>query len=178
MAIGIVNKYARVFLNLIENKECRSSLEQLKILTESVCQEDIYRFFNSPIVLFEKKNQVLNSIVSRGEFNPMVVSFIGVIIKNKRLSSLKEIVEHYHRLIDKHNGVEWADLVVASEDDDKSEKLAVEWLEKSKKDANKSYRLTKIVDPAIIDGLILRFEGKQVDLSALSILRKLQDMEI
>ncbi|MDP3919291.1 MAG: ATP synthase F1 subunit delta [Candidatus Omnitrophota bacterium] len=156
-------RYSRALFGLAEKA---AALKQTDADLEAVC------------LLVEKHaeitNLVANSTISRPEkedfiskilppkTSSLVLHFIKILIKKKRFRELVAIQRHFRKLYEKQQGLQEVVAVTVETMSDANEKRLVEMLAKKLK---AEIRLVKEVDPRIIGGLIVRFNGTEIDAS-------------
>ena len=87
---------------------------------------------------------------------------MDILIQNKRVKIIGDIASSFIQLYNKHNNIKEATIITASpiNNDLESEVLSMINI----KDAN-SVNITNVVNPNIIGGFIVRFEGKEYNAS-------------
>jgi F-type H+-transporting ATPase subunit delta len=122
----------------------------------------------------EISHLVLNSSISRAEkedfiekimppaTSKVILNFLKVLIDKKRFAELVYIQEEFRRLFEKKQGIREVEAITAIELSRENEAKLIETL---KKKLRSEIRLITQVDPDLIGGIILRFEGHEINSS-------------
>jgi F-type H+-transporting ATPase subunit delta len=164
-------RYARAIFEIALGKkqldEWQSDLEKIVLLAQDAT---IAAFLESPDIRFEDKVSLLSERL--GDVNPMVLNLVYLLLTKGRFNMLADIVAEYQSLVDKHYGIERAEVTTAIPLDDEG-RLAL------------SQRLSDIigkevvvepeyVDPSLIGGVVVKVSGKLLDGSTLGKLEALK----
>lgn len=126
---------------------------------------------------------VLNSTISRAEkedfidkilgtdLSKLLIDFVKVLIRKRRFSHLRLIQEEFHRLFEKKQGIQEVQVLTPVPLPQLHEQKLLAALEKNLK---ARVRLRSATHPEMIGGLILRFDGKELDLSYRTRLQELR----
>ena len=114
---------------------------------------------NSQINYQDKKRAVL-SLTEKD--NALTEKLIELLIHNKRITIIGDIAISFIQLYNEQNNIKEATVITASPI---NKELESEILSKINTSNVKSVNLTNIVDPNIIGGFIIRFDGKEYNAS-------------
>ena len=114
---------------------------------------------NSQINYQDKKKLILSLIKKR---NDLTEKLIDLLIHNKRVKIIGDIASSFIQLYNKHNNIKEATIITASPINNDLESKILSMI--NIKDA-KSVNLTNVVNPNIIGGFIIRFDGKEYNAS-------------
>ena len=114
---------------------------------------------NSQINYQDKKKLILSSIK---QSNSLTEKLIDLLIHNKRVKIIGDIASSFIQLYNKHNNIKEATIITASPINNELESKILSMI--NIKDA-KSVNLTNVVNPNIIGGFIIRFDGKEYNAS-------------
>ena len=114
---------------------------------------------NSQIDYSEKKKAIL-SLIDNSNF--LTEKLIDLLILNKRLTIISDIANSFTQLYNRRNNIKEATIITALPIDDEMESKILSIINI---DDLKSVSLTNIVDPDIIGGFIIRFDGKEYNAS-------------
>ncbi len=152
-------RYAQAVFQIAQQKgEADRWLSDLKVLSELQHSDVFVKALETPQVSFADKARLLASRYPA--LNPLAVNLVSLLIERRRVALLPGIFEEYQRLLDGHRGIQRADVVTAialTEED----RLHLE--ERLSGITGKKIIITAKVDPAVIGGVIARFEGKLLD---------------
>ena len=114
---------------------------------------------NSQIKYQDKKNAILSLIES---YSGLTVKLIDLLINNKRVYIVNDIAKSFIQLYNRHNDIKEAVVITATPiNKDLEEKI----LSKINVADINSINLKNIVDPSILGGFIIRFDGKEYNAS-------------
>ena len=114
---------------------------------------------NSQINYQDKKRAIL-SLTEKD--NALTEKLIELLIHNKRITIIGDIAISFIQLYNEQNNIKEATVITASPI---NKELESEILSKINTSNVKSVNLTNIVDPNIIGGFIIRFDGKEYNAS-------------
>ena len=114
---------------------------------------------NSQINYQDKKSAIL-SLTEKD--NALTEKLIELLIHNKRITIIGDIAISFIQLYNEQNNIKEATVITASPI---NKELESEILSKINISNVKSINLTNIVDPDIIGGFIIRFDGKEYNAS-------------
>lgn len=112
-------------------------------------------------IAFSEKEDFLEKILGSGS-NRLVLDFLKVLVRKKRFHEFREIQEIFHRLFEKSQGIREVTAISRSPLSADAEAKLTKFLEKK---LTAKIRLLKETNPAIVGGLILRFDGMEIDAS-------------
>ncbi|MBC8476840.1 MAG: ATP synthase F1 subunit delta, partial [Dehalococcoidia bacterium] len=105
-------RYAQaVFEIASEAGEMERWQSDLEKMVQTVKDEDIRRFLESPKIHFEAKSKLLSEHVKG--VNPLVLNLVLMLISRGRLNIIGEIADEYQRLLRSSRGVELAEVTTA-----------------------------------------------------------------
>ncbi len=172
MAVRVYPKrYAQAIFEIaLEQKELEKWLADLEQLASLSNDAVLLTLLASPKLAFPEKAKLLDEKV-RG-VNPLARNLVYLLADKNKVNWIGEITEAYHHLVDKHNGIQHAEVKTAVPLDD---------TEKAKLEATlNAVTGTKVVvktevDPGLVGGMVARIDGKLLDgslQSKLSTLKK------
>lgn len=165
-------RYAKAFFSLSKEKNQLADAKNDMELISSVCREsDDFRFLlESPVVNTSIKTSLISQVF-KGKITDSTMNFLRLIVENKRENHIPEICRYFLDMVRRHQGILSAVITFASSaDQDLLEKI------KSilKKELGSEIELTGKINPAIIGGLIIRVDDKQLDGSISTQLKKIR----
>jgi F-type H+-transporting ATPase subunit delta len=158
-------------LALEENRieEVEAALNRIEALLRD--NPDFERLVRSPIFSAEEQSRALKAIGPHLEVSGFTANFLQLLVKNRRLFALSDIIAGFRRLLADHRGQMTADVVSAIPlTEAQTEELKASLKAKTGKDID----LKLTVDPAILGGLIVRIGSRMVDTSIRSKLNSLK----
>ncbi len=167
-----VARYARALFGLAEKRGELEALDRdftnVRRLVDG--HAEITHLVSNSTIAFAEKEDFLEKIVP-AEISHLLLHFLKVLVKKKRFRELTAIQDAFHRLFEKKQGIQEVRVVSAAELSNAQEKKLQEVL---KKKLNAQIRLVPTVDPNLIGGLILRFDGTEINASIRNRLEELR----
>lgn len=160
MAEGVAaRRYAQAVFDIArERGEIDRWLNDLRLAAEVLSEPRVARFLANPDVRFELKQKVLAA--SLGEFSPLALNLIFLLIRRGRIQSLGTVVQEFENLVNEWRGIEIAEVITAVPLGDEQAGAVVRRLETL---TGKKILLRQAVDPSIIGGLIARVGDRLID---------------
>jgi len=165
-------RYARALLGLaLERSELDSLDAALLQLRELVDKNPaiMHVILNSTIQENEK-DAFLNKILI-GNDSKLLGNFLKLLIKKRRFQDFAAIQERFHKLVEKEKGLLEVTAISAVPLSAGSEEKLIAMLTRKLK---ATIRLSRKVDKRLIGGIIIRFEGREIDASFKSALTELR----
>ena len=149
-------QYAEALFSLsAEEKQTESVYTSFDAFVQAL-DEDIYSFLNHPKVSKRNKKEVLSKAIE----NTLVKNFMNVLIDNSRVELLEDCFNELKKIYDNQNKVMSVFVYSGIKLDDNEMKQLQ--LNLSKKH-NRNVTLKNVVDPSIIGGIKIEFEGNVLD---------------
>ena len=159
--IKVVKKYAKVLFDL----SCPQKLDLRhdEVYSFLCIFENFKKVLLSPIISLDKKREVLNLALDELKNNDdEFKNFIRVVLDNKRLDVLCDILTAYDELIKEYRSVVTFELTVSRElEQFEKDEIAKKLSEITKKEISIDW----IVDASIIGGIIIKCNDKLLDAS-------------
>jgi len=164
-------RYAKALLSLASDQKAGKAVNNdMKLIAETIGEnEDLDKLLKSAVIKSELKKQTLNKIFPK--INKLSSNLFDLLVSNKRIDILEDIVTKYSILFDELEGKEKATVITAIP---MTDKLEAKVLAKVKELTSKSVELENIVDDTIIGGFILRIGDKQYNASVANKLNNLK----
>ncbi len=165
------SRYARALIGLIKDASLDQAEKELREAAELAQKHpEISHLLANTTVSLEEKEDFLEKILPPG-FSILAVNFLKVLVKKKRFKDLALIQQSFHRLYEEKKGIQKVRVqspVSLNAQVQEKLRLALE-----KKLKRKVYLETS-VDPEILGGLILDFDGTRLDGSYRTYLHELK----
>jgi F-type H+-transporting ATPase subunit delta len=162
---GMAGRYAGALFELaLEEKAVDSVKKDLEAFDALIGDSaDLNRLVRSPVFGVDEQLKAVSAILEKAGIKGLAADFIRVVITNRRLFALRNIISGYRALVAKHKGEISAQVTVA-------EKLSDANLEALKSaltsvTGGKAMDLDVKIDPTIIGGLIVKVGSRMVDSS-------------
>jgi F-type H+-transporting ATPase subunit delta len=159
---------ADVAIERREEREIQNELDQWAELIEAHPQ--LKEVFANPTIVYDHKRKVLEDLISRTGVRETTGSFLRVLLKNQRLSQLREVVVRYGQVLDERGGVVAAHVTTARPIPEELQNSLHETLATA---TGRKVRLSFATDESIIGGLVARIGSTIFDGSVQSQLDRL-----
>ncbi|MBN1688926.1 MAG: ATP synthase F1 subunit delta [Candidatus Omnitrophica bacterium] len=159
----VVHRYNRALFQLAEERKETDKIEKdfshfIKLLAAN---PTVMHLMLNSIVSQSEKTTFLDKTLS-GNITPTFLHFLKVLVRKQRFSHISDIQKEYHRLYEKKQGVQEVSVISAVSIKKILEEKIYSVL---KKITRSEVRLIKKVDPSMIGGLVIRFNGTEIDAS-------------
>lgn len=121
---------------------------------------DFKNLLSNSQINFQDKKRLILSLIKQS--NSLTEKLIDLLIHNKRVKIIGDIASSFIQLYNKDNNIKEATIITASPVNNELESKILSMI--NIKDA-KSVNLTNVVNPNIIGGFIIRFDGKEYNAS-------------
>ncbi len=121
---------------------------------------DFKNLLSNSQINFQDKKKLILSLIKQS--NALTEKLIDLLIHNKRVKIIGDIASSFIQLYNKNNNIKEATIITASPINNELESKILSMI--NIKDA-KSVNLTNVINPNIIGGFIIRFDGKEYNAS-------------
>ena len=170
----VARRYAAALADVVierrEEREVQNELEHWASLIESHPQ--LKEVFANPTIPYDQKRKVLEELISRTRVRETTASFLRVLLKNQRLSQLRDIVERFAYVLDERAGMVAASVTTARPIPEELRNNLHEALTVA---TGRKVRLSFTTDDRIIGGLVARVGSTIFDGSVQSHLERLSE---
>ncbi|MEJ5300697.1 MAG: ATP synthase F1 subunit delta [Thermodesulforhabdaceae bacterium] len=151
----VARRYAKALFELARDEGrlegCMDELKALERLLDEV--PEFEQVLKSPLYPEEVKKQVLRSVKDQTELSPLLSRFLELLVEKRRIDYFRDIVRVYEKLYDEYNGIVRAEVIAATDLDEKViEKIATSLKEKVGKTVIVEFKK----DPNLIGGVIAK----------------------
>lgn len=155
--------YAEAFLDSAPaGHDTEGFLESAGALRAALAQERVRTFFLAPAVPLPVKRNVLDELASRAQVDDFGRRFFHVVLENRRIGNVGEILSAVANAYDRRRGVVEARVAVASSIDESEKKRMADALSQR---VGKSVRVILETDPRILGGFVARIGSEVFDAS-------------
>jgi F-type H+-transporting ATPase subunit delta len=161
---------ADVAIERREEREVQNELEQWSSMIEANPQ--LKEVLANPTVAYDQKRTVLEELISRTRVRETTASFLRVLLKNQRLSQLREVVARFGHVLDERGGVVAANVTTARPIPEELKNTLHETLAAA---TGRKVRLSFTTDETIIGGMVARIGSTIYDGSVQSHLERLSE---
>lgn len=161
---------ADVAIERREEREVQSELDQWAAMIESNPQ--LKEVFANPTIIYDHKRKVLEDLIARSRVKETTGSFLRVLLRNQRLSQLRDIAARYSYVLDERGGMVSATVTTARPIPEELKKTLHDALTQA---TGRTVRLSFTTDETIIGGMVARIGSTVFDGSVQSHLERLAE---
>lgn len=162
-------EYAKSLFELSSN--INETLDEFQAFNELLSVYGFFDMLKAPNIGKTEKKALLEKALV--DFSKTFLHFLYVLIDNNRINEIKDIYNEFFKMVCKKNNIEIVDLYLAKEINDSAE---TEITIKIEKTLNKKIVIKKHIDPAIIGGIRIEFDGKVIDDSVINQFIKIKSL--
>lgn len=161
---GVSGRYATALFELARDEKSvdavRADLDKFEaMLADSA---DLARLVRSPIFSADAQSKALTAVLDKAGIAGTSAKFLKVLIANRRLFAVTDVIRAFRALVAKFKGEATADVTVAEALNEKN----LDALKTALKSVTgKDVALNVKVDPSIIGGLVVKLGSRMVDSS-------------
>ena len=161
---GVGGRYAQALFDIAEDDgiidHVAADLESIRGLMDQ--SPDFARLVRSPVFSTEDQLKGMDAVLLQGKAYQATRNFAGVLIKNRRLFVISDVIENFRKLVAHHKNEVSAEVTSAKaltpqQADDVRQTL--------KAHAGQDVRITAKVDPSILGGLVVKIGSRMIDSS-------------
>ena len=170
----IARRYATALADVAierrEEREVQTELDSWAAMIDSSPQ--LKEVFANPTIAYDQKRKVLDELISRTRVRETTASFLRVLLKNQRLSQLREVAARYGQVLDERAGMVAATVTTARPIPEELKNSLHETLAAT---TGRKVRLSFTTDETIIGGLVARIGSTIFDGSVQNYLERLAE---
>jgi F-type H+-transporting ATPase subunit delta len=161
---GVAGRYASALFDLAEEANQVRQVEKDLIALQSLLNEsaDLKRMVRSPVFSSEEQGRSIAAVAEKAGLAPIVVNFLKVLARNRRLFALNEMIRTFLALAARQRGEVNAEVATAHPLSDEQLATLKDTLRAS---AGKDVQLITKVDPTLLGGLIVKMGSRMIDSS-------------
>lgn len=164
IAGGVAGRYASALFDLAEEanqvRQVEADLKSLQSLLDE--SADLKRMVRSPVFSSEEQGRAIAAVAERSGLAPLVVNFLKVLARNRRLFALNEMIRTFLALAARQRGEVNAEVATAYPLSDEQLAALKETLRAT---AGKDVQLITKVDATLLGGLIVKMGSRMIDSS-------------
>jgi F-type H+-transporting ATPase subunit delta len=164
LVAGMAGRYATALFELARDEGKLEETEQALVGLSAALDEsaDLARLVRSPIFSGAEQSRALTGVAKQAGMPALAANFLQLLVKNRRLFALRDIITGFRKLSADHRSELTADVTSAVA---LSPAQADELKATLKAKTGKSITLIEKVDPAILGGLVVKIGSRMVDSS-------------
>ncbi|MEK6734606.1 MAG: ATP synthase F1 subunit delta [Pseudomonadota bacterium] len=137
--------------------------QEVEKLQEILLQDqNLIKQISAPIYSNKIQKEIIQTLVNILGLSDVMMNFLNSLAKYNRLSILIDTLKYFTFLFSQYKGEKLVEVLVSEELTSSEIALLKEKLEKS---LNSKVKLAFVINPNILGGLIIKFDGKMLDLS-------------
>jgi F-type H+-transporting ATPase subunit delta len=158
----ISGRYAASLIDLAEQAKLTDKVEQdLETLQSMIsASSDLASMIRSPLINRAEQTNALNEIAARAKFQQLTQNFLGVLVQNRRISTLENILRAARSEFSRRRGEQTANVVTASALTPEQTRALQDAISKA---VGSDVFLEAKVDPEILGGMIVTVGSRMID---------------
>lgn len=158
----LAKRYGKALFEAVAKPQACQHLWEEWLRLQDVVKNDPkgWRVLVSPLLSQDQRNQVVKSLAEKLSLSPLLQNFLKIVVKHNRLKSLSAIMESFQKERETQAGKKQGTLTtptpLPAAQVQEMEQLLTEKM-------GYSLILTPQVDPALLGGAIVSWEGFQID---------------
>ncbi|MFT6489586.1 MAG: F-type H+-transporting ATPase subunit delta [Parvibaculaceae bacterium] len=170
LATGMAGRYATALIELAEAQGVLAQVETdlLELGTLLTTSGELNAFVSSPLYGADEQSAALSALLTKAGVQTLTSNFVGVIIFNRRLAALGDIIKTFTQMMADRRGEISADVISSHPLSD----LQTEQLKATIKAADVQVNTT--VDANLLGGVIVKVGSQMIDSSLRTKLNKLK----
>ena len=161
---GVSGRYATALFELARDEKSidavKADLDRFDAMLND--SADLDRLVRSPVFSADAQSKALGAVLDKAGIAGISANFLKVLIANRRLFAVRDVMRAFRALVAKFKGQVTADVTVAEALSDRN----LDALKSSLKSVTgKDVTLNVKVDPSIIGGLVVKLGSRMVDSS-------------
>lgn len=168
---SLANDYATVLYEVCEEQKIEANvLYDIKEIVK-MHNEEVAHVLNLPIVSKAQKKEIVDEL-TKVNVNQCVINLLKVLIDNNQLKLFGEIMQTYQEIFQKKKDIQIVNITVAKKLDSEAFDNIRKTLEQK---LNKFVVVLPTVDPSVVGGIKIEFNGKVIDNTVIRHLNKIKN---
>lgn len=168
----LAERYTKALWSIAQEKGATEKFgEEIKTISDMIFQNpDINGFFTNPIIKIEDKKEILKTSF-KNKIDDELYNLLNVLVDKGRMFLLPNIqILYFQKIAEKNNILDVEVQSVIPLDEEMKNLLSA----KLQKITNKNINIMNVINKTIIGGVILKFDGKVIDGSVQTQLKRMQ----
>jgi len=161
---SVPGRYASALFDLAQEQsqlqQVEADIEKLQAMLDE--SDDFRRLIQSPVFSSEVQTRAVVALSERAQISELVLNFIKLVIKNRRLFTLPEIVKTFRTLAANARGEVHADVISATPLNDDQIQALTETLTSA---VGKTVQISTHINPSLLGGLVVKIGSRMIDSS-------------
>ncbi len=164
MMASVPGRYASALFELAQEQSQLQPVENDLIALQAMVDEseDLRRIVRSPVFTADEQAKALEAVLGRAGVSGLTMNFVSLIIRNRRLFAVPEMIKAFRSLSAQSRGEVEADVTSATALNEGQVQALKETLKAS---IGKDVQINAKVDPSLLGGLIVKIGSRMIDSS-------------
>lgn len=164
LVTGLSGRYATALFELAQERNALPAVEAslARVRDAMAANADLQRLTTSPLVERAAAERAVAALAQALDLDPVTAKFLGVLAKNRRLSSLAAIIRDVRRLTAQHRG-ETTAVVTSAVPLNDEQRAALS--DKLRAHLRRDVAMELSVDPTILGGIVVQIGSRRIDAS-------------
>ena len=169
----VARRYATALADVVAGKSDERIIQEELVGWELMIESNsqLRDVFANPTIPYDQKRKVLRELITQTKVNQLTGNFLEILLKNQRLTALKEINARFADVLDTRAGVVAAHVTTARPVGDDARKALAEKLSRI---SGQRVRLSFTTDDSLIGGMVTRVGSTVYDGSIKSQLMRME----
>ena len=156
-----------------EENLCKTILDEMSVLAQSFSAEPMFlRLLSAPNVPVQERCKILDDSF-RGKIQPYLLNFLKLLTEKGYIRRFSDCYKAYRNRYNEDNGIlPVRAITVVSMTEDQAQRLT----QKLQAVTGKTVALENVIDPAVMGGVRLDYDGKRVDGTVQSRLNAIREL--
>ena len=161
---SVAGRYAAALFELADSEGALERVERdLGLISRMIeASADLQRLVRSPAFSADEQSKALAALLARAGISGLTANFAGVVIRNRRLFALQDMIQAFGALLADRRGEITADVVSARPLDEAQVASLKTTLNSS---TGRDVRIDMRVDPTLLGGLTVQVGSRMIDSS-------------
>ena len=170
---SLAGRYAAALFELAdEAKQLDVVAEDLRSLSRMIEESgDLARLIYSPVLARDEQGGALAAIMEKAGISALTQQFVGVVVANRRLFVLADMIRAYLAELAARRGEITAEVVSAKVLTEKQTQALIDGLKRA---VGTAVSLESRIDPGLLGGLVVKLGSRMVDSSLRTKLQRLR----
>lgn len=126
---------------------------------KSIAKNELRQLFAYPIISKKEKKEIIDCLAEEG-VSEYIVNMLKLLVDFNHITLFGEIVSEYTDLVKDELKIKAIDVVFAKKPSDSNYAQIIKLLEEK---LDSYIVINQIIDPAIVGGIIIKYDGKEID---------------
>ena len=161
---SVAGRYASALFERAKDDGKLAEVERDVAGLQRACDEseDLRRLVRSPVIASDEQMKALSAIAAKAGVGPLTANLLKLVVKNRRLFILPDILKAFRSILGRHRGEVTAEVTSALPLKDTQLTQLKDTL---RIEVGKDVNVITKVDPALLGGLVVKIGSRMIDSS-------------